>query len=41
FYKIDPNLFAPAIIIVNNVKTGKTFKAGKINPQILANSSAF
>ncbi len=38
FYKIDPGLFAPAQIIVNNVKTGKTFKSGKINPQILANS---
>jgi len=38
FYKIDPNLFAPAIIIVNNVKTGKTFKAGKINSQTLTKS---
>jgi methenyltetrahydromethanopterin cyclohydrolase len=41
FYKIDNNLFAPAIIIINNVKTGRTFKAGKINPEILAESLGF
>jgi len=41
FYKIDPNLFAPALIIVNNVKTGRTFKAGKINSQILIDSLTF
>jgi methenyltetrahydromethanopterin cyclohydrolase len=41
FYKIDPNLFAPAILIVNNVKTGKTLKAGELNPEILANSLGF
>jgi len=38
FYKIDPNLFAPAVLIVNNLKTGKTLKAGEINPEILAKS---
>jgi methenyltetrahydromethanopterin cyclohydrolase len=31
FYKIDPGLFAPAVLIVNNTKTGNTFKAGKID----------
>ena len=41
FYKIDHNLFAPAVIIVNNVKTGRTFKAGKINPQVLLESLGF
>ena len=29
FYKIDHGLVAPAQIIINNAKTGKTFKAGK------------
>lgn len=38
FYKIDPNIFAPAILIVNNVKTGRIFKAGEVNPEILAKS---
>jgi methenyltetrahydromethanopterin cyclohydrolase len=38
FYKIDPGLFAPAVLIVNNIKTGNTFKAGKINVEILKRS---
>ena len=38
FYKIDPDLFAPASITVSNVKTGKTFHAGKINPEVLKKS---
>ncbi len=38
FYKIDPSLFAPAVITVNNTKTGRTFKAGKINTKVLKQS---
>jgi len=38
FYKIDASLFAPAVITVNNVKTGATFTAGKVNPEILRQS---
>jgi methenyltetrahydromethanopterin cyclohydrolase len=30
FYKIDHDLFAPAVLITNNMKTGRTFKAGQI-----------
>jgi methenyltetrahydromethanopterin cyclohydrolase len=41
FYKIDHNLFAPAVLIVNNAKTGKVFKAGEINPNVLAQSLGF
>ena len=41
FYKIDPNLFAPAILIINNAKTGNTFKAGELNVEILAKSLGF
>jgi methenyltetrahydromethanopterin cyclohydrolase len=41
FYKIDHNLFAPAVLIINNVKTGKTFKAGEINAGILRGSLGF
>jgi len=41
FYKIDHGLFAPAVIIINNAKTGKTFKAGKINPQVLSQALGF
>jgi methenyltetrahydromethanopterin cyclohydrolase len=41
FYKIDHGLFAPAVIMINNAKTGKTFKAGKINPQVLSQALGF
>jgi methenyltetrahydromethanopterin cyclohydrolase len=41
FYKIDPNLFAPAKIIVNNAKTGRTFESGEINVKALAESFGF
>ena len=35
FYKIDHNLFAPATLIINNLKTGRVFKAGQINVEAL------
>ncbi len=38
FYKIDSNIFAPAQITINNVNTGKTYQAGKINIEILKKS---
>lgn len=38
FYKIDPDLFAPAIVTINNVRTGNTFQVGKINPELLRKS---
>jgi methenyltetrahydromethanopterin cyclohydrolase len=38
FYKIDPNLFAPALLIINNAKTGNTFRSGKVNSEALAES---
>jgi methenyltetrahydromethanopterin cyclohydrolase len=41
FYKIDPSLFAPARITINNVKTGSTFTNGEINTKALAKSLGF
>ena len=38
FYKIDASLFAPAVITVNNMRTGATFTAGRVNPEILRQS---
>jgi methenyltetrahydromethanopterin cyclohydrolase len=38
FYKIDPNLFAPAVVTVSNLKTGRTFTNGKINAGVLLKS---
>jgi methenyltetrahydromethanopterin cyclohydrolase len=35
FYKIDPNLFAPAVVSVNNTRTGQTFRSGRINTAVL------
>jgi methenyltetrahydromethanopterin cyclohydrolase len=38
FYKIDHGLFAPAVLVINNAETGRTFKAGEINSKVLAES---
>ncbi|HDS45253.1 MAG TPA: methenyltetrahydromethanopterin cyclohydrolase [Methanomicrobia archaeon] len=38
FYKIDPASFAPAEVTVNEMKSGKTFTSGKINPEVLLQS---
>ncbi len=38
FYKIDPGLFAPAVFVINNTKTGKTFRAGKIDVDVFKKS---
>lgn len=38
FYKIDHNLFAPATLTINNVKSGRTFRAGKMNAEALKES---
>jgi len=35
FYKIDPNLFAPARVLVSSLKTGSTFGAGQVNDALL------
>lgn len=41
FYKVDPDLFAPATITINNVKTGNIFTNGEVNAKILASSLGF
>ncbi|MEM2876436.1 MAG: methenyltetrahydromethanopterin cyclohydrolase, partial [Candidatus Bathyarchaeia archaeon] len=38
FYKIDPKLFAPSTVIVNNLKSGRVFAAGSVNKKILRES---
>lgn len=37
-YKVDPTVFAPAMVTVNNIKTGAVYKAGSINIEILKKS---
>lgn len=38
FYQIDPDLFAPAVLVVNNANTGSTFRGGKINLRVFKRS---
>jgi methenyltetrahydromethanopterin cyclohydrolase len=38
FYKIDTNIFAPAVVSMNNMKTGKTFRAGNIDIDVIKGS---
>jgi methenyltetrahydromethanopterin cyclohydrolase len=38
FYKIDPMLFAPAVAVVTNVASGRTFRAGHLNDELLMHS---
>jgi methenyltetrahydromethanopterin cyclohydrolase len=38
FYKIDPNLFAPASAVVCNMRTGKVYRAGAVDDALLAAS---
>jgi methenyltetrahydromethanopterin cyclohydrolase len=35
FYKIDPMLFSPAAVTINNVATGRVWQAGHLNPDVL------
>src|SRR5262249_27737394 len=38
FYKIDPLLFSPAMVVFHNLKTGKTHGFGKLAPEVLLQS---
>jgi methenyltetrahydromethanopterin cyclohydrolase len=38
FYQIDPDLFAPAVLVVNNARTGSIFRGGKINVEVFKRS---
>ncbi len=38
FYKIDPNLFAPALVAFNDLSSGKTYVHGKLNADVLLKS---
>ena len=35
FYKIDPLLFSPAEVWLTSAETGRTFHAGRLNPEVL------
>jgi methenyltetrahydromethanopterin cyclohydrolase len=38
FYKIDPMLFSPAEVWITSAVTGRTFHAGRTNPEVLGAS---
>ena len=38
FYKIDPLLFSPAEVWLTSTETGRTFHAGRLNPEVLSSS---
>ncbi len=38
FYKIDSGLFAPAVMTIENAKSGRKFSAGKVNVDVLLRS---
>ncbi|MCD1295741.1 methenyltetrahydromethanopterin cyclohydrolase [Methanocella sp. CWC-04] len=38
FYKIDKSIFAPAEVIVNDISAGETYRAGKVNPEVIMES---
>jgi len=38
FYKVDPGLFAPAMVTFVNLRTGRSFQYGKLFPEILKDS---
>jgi methenyltetrahydromethanopterin cyclohydrolase len=35
FYAIDPMLFSPGQVTLNNVRSGRTYSAGHVNPAVL------
>jgi len=40
FYQIDPLLFSPAEVGFNNLSTGRTFHAGRVNTELLGQMTA-
>ena len=40
FYRIDPHLFSPAVVLLSNCETGTMFKYGNLRYEVLAESFA-
>jgi methenyltetrahydromethanopterin cyclohydrolase len=38
FYQVDPLLFSPAMVTLANLDTGRSFRFGELNPEVLARS---
>lgn len=35
FYKIDPHLFSPAVVVFNNLDTGRVLRFGELRPELV------
>jgi methenyltetrahydromethanopterin cyclohydrolase len=40
FYKIDPLLFSPAVVTLANLDTGRSFRFGRVLPEVIERSFA-
>ena len=38
FYKVDPMLFSPAVVVIHNLRSGKTWRTGVLKPDVLFQS---
>jgi methenyltetrahydromethanopterin cyclohydrolase len=38
FYQVDPSLFSPAVVVIHNLRSGRTFSAGRILTDVLRES---
>ncbi len=38
FYKIDKGMFAPAEVVINDLRTGEMFRSGAVNVELLKKS---
>ncbi|OYP32301.1 methenyltetrahydromethanopterin cyclohydrolase [Rhodopirellula sp. MGV] len=38
FYKVDPSLFSPAVVTICSLQSGRSFRAGKLAPEVLRES---
>jgi len=38
FYKVDPGLFAPAVLTLVNLRSGKSYRFGRFSPEVLQES---
>lgn len=38
FYKVDPMLFSPAVVTIHSLRSGRTWRSGRTQPQILQKS---
>jgi methenyltetrahydromethanopterin cyclohydrolase len=38
FYKVDPSLFSPAVVMLHNLRSGRTHRSGRVESEVLRES---